>query len=219
MEFLAGVFAALLLWPIFVVGTLWFWAFTACMFGWLIFLTEETESYFLATFSLIAFVWLMSSANGVSVLVNPLIWLKWGIVYFAIGSAWSFLKWFSFLHKTKDQLRDLKTRYLKVYSRENIKLDADGKFSDVDFPQFAEYLNNAQYLNVGYISITIKERADVIPTVKGRYGDLIRWIIWWPMSAFWTILNDPLRRIAQALVRAFRGVYTRIAQSVFSEEV
>ena len=228
MEFLAGVFAAMLLWPIFVFGTLWFWAFSACMFGWMIFLTEETESHGLAIFSVIAFVWLMSSANDVSVLVNPLLWLKWGIVYFVVGSAWSFLKWFSFLHKTKDKLKELKANFLKQYShsyddgyasRDKIELDADGKFTDQDFPLFAKYLNEHGYLSTGYRSDSIEERADVIPTVKGRYGDLVRWIIWWPISAFWTILNDPIRRIAQAIVRVFKGIYTKMALSVFGEEV
>lgn len=218
MEFLAGVFAAMLLWPIFIIGTLWFWAFTACMFGWMIFLTEEADSHFLAIFSLAAFVWLMSSANGFSVLVNPLLWLKWGIVYFAIGSVWSFLKWFSFLHKTKDQLKELKERYLTIFSREKIQL-VDGKFSEKDFPQFAEFLNSSGYLSVGYRDTNIEERADVVPTVKGRYSDLIRWIIWWPVSAFWTILNDPIRRLAQALVRVFKGIYTKMALSVFEGEV
>ncbi len=65
----------------------------------------------------------------------------------------------------------------------------------------------------------IKKPSDVVPTVKGRFSDLTRWIVWWPMSAFWTILNDPLRRLAEALVRAFKGIYTKIALSVFSEEV
>ncbi len=93
MEFLSGVFAALLLWPIFIVGTLWFWAFSAGVFGWMIFLTEE-DSHFFASISLVAFIWLMSSANGFSVLANPLIWLKWGVVYLVIGSVWSVLKWY-----------------------------------------------------------------------------------------------------------------------------
>ncbi|KKM02524.1 hypothetical protein LCGC14_1783570 [marine sediment metagenome] len=216
MEFLSGVFAALLLWPIFIVGTLWFWTFSAVMFGWMIYLTED-DSHFFATVSLIAFVWLMSSANSLSVLINPLIWLKWIVVYLAIGSTWSFLKWFSYLHKTKDHLKELKERFLNRY---DVQLTVDGKISEKDFPQFAEYLNDAHYMGMGRFNATkIRKRADVIPTVKGRFGDLTRWIIWWPMSAFWTILNDPLRRLAQALVRAFRGIYTKIALSVFSEEV
>ncbi len=215
MEFLSGVFAALLLWPIFIIGTLWFWAFCAGVFGWMIFLTEE-DSHFFASISLVAFIWLMSSANGFSVLVNPLVWLKWGVVYFAIGSVWSFLKWFSLLHRSKDQQRKLKASYLKWHP--DIEL-VDGKFSDADFPQYAEYLNDQNYLGKNQYHNPIKERSDATPSLTERAGDLTRWIVWWPMSAFWTILNDPIRRIAEALVRVFKGVYTRMALSVFEGEV
>lgn len=211
-EFFTGLLATV--GGLFLFGTLWFWVVSSVIFGWLIFLTEGEESHtFGAGLVLVGFVWIMSSVNDISVIANPLLWLKWVTIYLVLGVIWSVIKWFSFLHKQKDKLNSLKEVYIE---RNNLELIAK-RISDSDWLGFVKYLSDQKYSPNGYDKI--KKREDVIPTVKGRFSDLTRWIVWWPMSAFWTILNDPLRRIAEALVRALKGIYTNIANSVFSNEV
>lgn len=211
-EFFTGVFATI--GAIFIFGTLWFWIVSAAVFGWLIFLTEGEEAHSIfASLILVAFIWIMSSVNDISIIANPLLWLKWGAIYMVIGAVWSFIKWFSFLYKQKDKLKSLKETYIK---KNKIQL-VDGKFSHTDWPDYAKYLGQSYYEPNRHK--TIREPTDVIPTVKGRFDDLTRWIIWWPMSAFWTILNDPLRRIARTMINALKGAYTRMAAAVFSSEV
>ena len=211
-EFFTGLLATV--GGLFLFGTLWFWIVSSVIFGWLIFLTEGEESHtFGAGLVLVGFVWIMSSVNDISVIANPLLWLKWVTVYLVVGIVWSVIKWFSFLHKQKDILNGLKEVYIE---RNKLELIAK-RISDSDWLGFVKYLSDHDYKPNGYDKI--KKRSDVIPTVKGRFSDLTRWIVWWPMSAFWTILNDPLRRVAEALVRALKGVYTRIANSVFSSEI
>lgn len=211
-EFFTGLLATV--GGLFLFGTLWFWVVSSVVFGWLIFLTEGEESHtFGAGLVLVGFVWIMSSVNDISVIANPLLWLKWVTIYLVLGVIWSVIKWFSFLHKQKDKLNSLKEVYIE---RNNLELIAK-RISDTDWLGFVKYLSDQKYSPNGYDKI--KKREDVIPTVKGRFSDLTRWIVWWPMSAFWTILNDPLRRIAEALVRALKGIYTNIANSVFSNEV
>ncbi len=211
-EFFTGLLATV--GGLFLFGTLWFWIVSSVIFGWLIFLTEGEESHtFGAGLVLVGFVWIMSSVNDISVIANPLLWLKWVTVYLVVGIVWSVIKWFSFLHKQKDKLNKLKEFYIK---RNDLELIAK-RISDSDWLGFVKYLSDSCYAPNGYDKI--EKRSDVIPTVRGRFSDLTRWIVWWPMSAFWTILNDPLRRIAEALVRTLKGVYTNIANSVFSDEV
>ncbi len=211
-EFFTGLLATV--GGLFLFGTLWFWVVSAVIFGWLIFLTECEESHnFGAGLVLVAFIWIMSSVNDISVIANPLLWLKWAALYLVIGVVWSVIKWFSFLHKQKDILNNLKEDCVET---EGIGL-VDKKVSDSDWPTFVKFLKDHSYAPNGHDKI--KKRADVVPTVKGRFGDLTRWIIWWPMSAFWTILNDPLRRVAEAIVRALKGIYTNMANAVFSSEI
>lgn len=223
MEFITGVFA----WvgAFFVLGPI-FWLISAVMFGWLIYLTEEAENHFLAVISVSAFIWIASSANSIP--FSPLVWLQWFAVYMAVGAAWSFIKWFSFLHTAKDELKNLKKQFFKGVHDPNDYLvdgftDCSGKFREDRFAEFAKYLNENHYLGIGNYRRSnvaeIKTASDVIPKVSDFFARLTSWIVWWPTSAFWTILNDPIRRIARQIVNFFRGAYTRMAAAVFSSEV
>ncbi len=209
-EFFTGIFA--FLGAFFVFGTLWFWVDSVSFFGLMIYWTEEDCNYF-AGIGLAALVWTMASVNGFSIVANPMLWIKWAVVYFAIGTMWSFLKWFSYLHGVKRTLRELKEKFIK---KTQVVLRKDGTFEDRDFAGFADYLRDNHYLGYGN---EIETRSDVIPTMNDNFGDLVRWIVWWPFSAFWTILNDPIRRLAEFIVRRFRGMYEGLANSVFKNEV
>jgi hypothetical protein len=117
------------------------------------------------------------------------------------------------LHGVKRTLREYKEKFIK---KTQIVLRKDGTFEDHDFAGFADYLNDNYYLGHGN---NINTRTDVIPTMNDNFSDLVRWIVWWPFSAFWTILNDPIRRAAEFIVRRFRGIYEGLAARVFKNEV
>ena len=198
---------------LFVFGTLSFWIISALFLSWVIWITEvvdETHAIF-ATVLLALFVWVLSSVNDFTVTAHPLQWLKWIGIYLAIGTGWSILKWISLLYRYKDKLKAAK----ESFEEKGFNL-VDGKISTPDWKEFTEHLYKVGYKPNNQL---VKTREDVIPTVKNRFGDLTRWIVWWPTSAFWTILNDPLRRIAEYIVKNLKQVYTRIADAVFSEEV
>jgi len=211
MEWFTGIFAAI--GAFFVFGTIWFWLVSAAFFGLMIYWTEEDCNFF-AGIGLAAFVWTMASVNGISLIANPMLWAKWVAIYFALGTTWSFFKWFSYLHSVKRTLREYKEKFVK---KTQAVLRKDGTFEDHDFAGFADYLNDNYYKNGS--KNNIKTRADVVPTMNDNFGDLVRWIVWWPFSAFWTILNDPIRRAAEFIVRRFRGVYEGLATRVFNNEV
>jgi len=216
-EFFAGIPAWAGAFVIF--GTFWFWVISAAIFGWLIFLTER-ESHFLAGLALFGFMWIVSSANGFSILDNPLVALMWLGIYLGIGVVWSFLKWFSFLFSKRDEVKRFKNAFVKRFGQ---PLTAEGKINPQDMDDFIKYLNDQGYSakdkHNGRMTNEIESQQDITPSVDGRFGDLTRWIVWWPFSAFWTILNDPLRRLAEAIVRMFRGAYTNLANRVFASEI
>lgn len=214
-------FAGIPVWAgtFFVVGTIWFWVVSVAIFVWLIYLTEG-ESHILAGLALLGFIWVVSSVNEFSILAEPLTALKWLGFYLGLGVVWSFFKWFSFLFSKRDELKAHKNDFVKRFSQ---PLTADGKISPQDMDDFIKFLNDQGYSSKSRHNSRrteeIKSQQDIIPSVDGRFGDLTRWIIWWPFSAFWTILNDPFRRLAEALVRMFRGAYTKLANSVFASEI
>ena len=211
-DFFTGIFT--FLGAFFVFGTLWFWVVSVAFFGLMIYWTEDDSNFF-AGIGLTAFVWTMASVNGFSLLASPWLWAKWVAVYFVVGTVWSFIKWFSYLHRAKDVLRGHKEKFVK---KTQVVLRKDGTFEDHDFAGFADYLNDNHYLS-GFSRSNVETRADVIPSMGDNFSDLVRWIVWWPFSAFWTILNDPIRRAAEFIVRRFRGIYEGLANSVFKNEV
>jgi len=219
MDFITGVFVGFVGLFAFATLSIWFWLIAAVSFGWLIYLTEESENFFLAVILVAAFAWLVASANDFSITTNPLLILKWFGIYMAVGACWSFLKWLSFLFKTKDELKRLKKRYMSGLTeneaREAVVSGGGGKFKEAAFPAFALFLRDNDYL--GYQ--TFKQPSDVVPSVTQYYGKLTSWIVWWPVSAFWTILNDPIRRIARQIVKVFRSLYEQMAAAVFSSEI
>jgi hypothetical protein len=209
-EFFTGIFA--FLGAFFVVGTLWFWVVSAAFFGLMIFWTED-DSNFIASLTLAAFIWIMATVNDFSIIANPMLWVKWAAVYFAVGTAWSFLKWFSYLHRVKDELRKHKENYVH---KTKVELQDNGQFFDEDFAGFASYLSDMRYLGK---AMQPETRGDCTPTMADNFRKLVRWIAWWPFSAFWTILNDPIRRLVEFIVRRLRTAYDGLANRVFKNEI
>jgi hypothetical protein len=46
---------------------------------------------------------------------------------------------------------------------------------------------------------------------------LVGWIIYWPFSGLWTIINDPVRRIAQGIYSHIETLLQKISNSVFKD--
>ena len=212
MEWVTGLFAGL--GAYFVFGTVWFFIIGAVLFSWLVFLTEK-ESHFFASVIVLAFIWLTTSANGFSIVDNPLTALKWLGIYFAAGTAWSFVKWFQFLFKKRDELKTLKDRYVGKFG---VALDANGKLPPQDMDDFIKFLNDQRYTTAENYG-SIKTPQDIVPSVAGRISDLTRWIVWWPFSLTWAICNDLFRKLGRAIVRVCEGAYAKLANSVFSSEI
>ena len=207
---------------LFVITSAAFWVVSITLFCLLIWFTEDDKDI-LAVIFIGGFIWLVSSQNeGWAIAANPLLWIKWFVSYIVAGCVWSFVKWFSFLHKTKDKLKALK----ETFASKNNLTGKPSEWDAATFKSFATYLYKEKYvyryLSGGseYLSEEyIKTPQDIIPTVKNRFGDLVRWIVWWPMSVVWTVLNDPIRRIAEFVVRSLRTYYTKVANSVFGNEI
>jgi hypothetical protein len=49
---------------------------------------------------------------------------------------------------------------------------------------------------------------DYQPSIKS-------WILWWPFSALWTLLDDPIRRAVQRIYQELQTVYQRITDKVW----
>ena len=213
MDWLLGILAA-----VFIFGTSFFWLFGVAIFCLLVGLTENERDGW-AAISFIVFVTGVSYFNSIQ--FNLSVWdiVLYFVYYLALGCGWSFLKWVSFLYKSRDTLTKLKTNFLNTFVNTSRNDEQITKISDDRFHEFAKYLSEQGYASDGssMYGPTIQSRDDLIPNVANYKGKISRWIAYWPFSAFWTILNDPIRRIAEWLYSVLQGFYRNIANRVFKD--
>jgi hypothetical protein len=58
---------------------------------------------------------------------------------------------------------------------------------------------------------------DLPPQVGNHKADIIRWLSWWPFSVIGTILNDPFRRLFEAVYRGIAETLQRISIRAFAD--
>ena len=162
---------------LFAAGTFWFWLLLIISFI-LISLAVEFDHGIKAFLVLFGTLLVFHFANDSHVFrwiaENPGHLIAYLLGYFAIGTFWTYVKWYFFVLKKKEeaekQLDDLKTSNLNLYNDQ-------------------------------------KKWIQKAPEVKVYKRKIIRWMAYWPFSAAWTILNDPLKRI-------FEWIFKRISTSL-----
>jgi len=56
-----------------------------------------------------------------------------------------------------------------------------------------------------------------IPKAKDNKGRIISWMSYWPFSAFWTIINDPIKRMFRFIYARFENLYDKMEKKMFSD--
>jgi hypothetical protein len=103
--------------------------------------------------------------------------------YFVVGTAWSILKWWSFV-------RGERRKYDEVLSAKTESLGRPmSQWTDQEKKEF----NDSFSYRYG------EERVEIHPMVAKHKEDVFLWIGFWPFSATWTIIDDPVRRICKAI--------------------
>lgn len=233
MEWLLGLFL--------ITSPLFFWAW-AVIFFFIIMAFEENELNFFAFVSLGIFIALAVHSPVIHLTFEPMTWLMWGILYYIVGGIWSFIKWFSFITKRAESFGELKLQFIRILNKDGLEytrrlsengeaadeLNADKLAVDIktelpkqcirDFKKFlASSDHNFDYINTDNYSDKSTNLDDIIPLASAHKEKIVTWILWWPTSAFWTILNDPLIRLANWMYKKFQGFYTRIAKRIFAK--
>lgn len=125
------------------------------------------------------------------VLQNPLVFIMYAGIYFAAGSAWSFVKWIFYVLRRREEARRLHVQYKEEKTTR----------------PFADWVvGRSGYRDSHYP-----------PQVSGHKSDLVFWATWWPWSAFWTLLNDPIRHIWNFIYNLFGQSLQNITNRLFEK--
>jgi len=205
-----------------IISGMWVWDWaTVCFVAILAF--SENEKNVWAIVSLGIFRGLMQHSEVFSIFTEPFTLLLYAVGYFVIGGLWSCIKWSSFVNKKAELYGELKLKFIKtVNNHNNTRADFEALSVDVTTaipPEFiAGFQKHLSTFGMGCSSYTTDGKLhDVKPSDRTYKEKIVTWILWWPTSTIWTILNDPLVRLAEWMYGRFQGFYKKIAIRAFSK--
>jgi hypothetical protein len=137
--------------------------------------------------------------------------LLYAVGYVVVGIAWSFVKWFSFLMGARDKYRDWKIRFLTGENLDPTSSIPAGKAAD--FKKFIQQSNGYSYHDPVADLVNGKR-----PRAANNKARIVSWMSLWPCSFVGTLLNDPVRRLFNYLFNAFKSLYQKMSDKVFSKD-
>lgn len=195
---------------LFAIGTFWFWILMAVHFCVLLALIEY-EKVGWATITLIATfaaLHFLGDFNIVSaVLHNPATAAIVAAGYFVAGTAWSVVKWWFYVRRCREEYDTLKAAFLERNGVQGTAVpDAlKGKWKE-------ELSNDYRYGRERRRSFA----NGVIPKAGDHKGRIMTWMCYWPWSAVWTMINDPVKRLFKQIYLQIQGLLQSISNRAFS---
>jgi hypothetical protein len=184
---------------IFLLWSFWFWVLVGLEVT-LLFVSTVWEKGWVAWVSLAVFLAALQLLGDVNVLgyvwENPWTILMGLGIYLSGGVPYVFFKWYLFVSDHKRKYLDLRNQWL----------ENQGVQMPVVFDKLSDEIQS------GWRKEWKEKHArwgdtEFIPSVRKHKGRIIDWMILWPFSFLWTMLNDPIRRF-------FRHVYNHISESL-----
>lgn len=166
----------------------------------------EAEWFGTATLAMIGSVVTYSLMNRISVIPfikeHYLYCLEGLGVYLVAGVVWSFAKWFLFLMKFRGKFQDKKEGFLREKA-----LPPGSNVPEQHLKQFQTELG---FYNVNGYSL------NKVPQASESKSKIVAWMAFWPCSMIGFVLNDPVRRLFNAIFAYFKGSYQKMADKLLS---
>ena len=205
-----------------VFGTFWFWVVLGLFFAAVTTLAE-CEKAFLAFLTFIACCAVLQMFGNTDILGyiwhHPFALGGWVTGYFAGGVGWSLVKWRSYCHSHREKYDDLKEDWLiskKVKGKTlptSLFVEWEKYLKDASTNAYGKHFTNVP-VRLGGLEMTLEEiKADEGPRFRNHKTRCLTWMTYWPCSFFWTMLNDPLRKLFKHAMSSLKNVYESIAKS------
>ena len=155
-----------------------------------------------AVVGLVLALWFLANINVFLLAVlNPMVTLAVVAGYLALGSLWSVIRWY--IHVTNEVDRYQNTvlpRITADFATWVKNNDMDKRWSEADRKaEFAKYAKGQFKL----------------PNPAKSKDLILLWMIYWPMSAIWTLVNEPVVRFFKYVYSKLTNTYQRIVRSAF----
>ncbi len=181
------------MWILFFTGA-WFWILTvaiAVLLIWEVARDKAIAAGFTVALYILA-IHLFGNAAMFSFLrANPE-WVYIGVpAFFVAGSLWALIKWWFHVRRKALEYREQRMEWLISQGITDATLDTP-------------------------VPDALKDRGfkrSRKPLARQNKGRIITWMVYWPFSMAWTVLDEPWRLIYEAMARLFQ----RIADHAFAD--
>jgi hypothetical protein len=188
-----------------VIG--WFsWTFMVPFVVWNVLLIWflEDESPGFALTSTVAFLVLLQLCSDFSlpdwISLNTASFIKYGLAYILIGVVYSIVKYIFYLTESR-------RNWDRSFNEFKEKRQIDPKVTIETIP---ENQKRACFEHMRY---------ENIPTVATSTKHIAFWMGYWPWSAFWTLLNNPLKWMYQYLKEMLGGLWRRLHAMILGSRI
>ena len=130
------------------------------------------------------------------ILFHPVATIVDIVAWVIIGTLWAVLKWVFFVYHTRDKYLDFRNKTIADWQR----IGTNSEHFD----------SNKMLTETGerkIKSMGIHEFGEIPPKIVHNKARFILWMSAWPLSAAWTLINDPARRL-------YNFIYYRLAKNL-----
>lgn len=177
-----------MIYEFFVFASFWWW-FLFGAFFLLEVLFVESDKPSAATLTMIIFAVMIVLFGDVSftwIRDNPGTIVAVIVGWFLAGTVWSVVKWYFFCLNIRDKYLAWSADQSTPPSASDVRYWA-AKQDLIEFP----------------------------PQAIQQKEQIITWMVYWPFSATWTLLNDPVRRLFNMIYRKISKALQEISDKVF----
>jgi len=196
----------------FAFGSLWFFILTAF---WVVVLFIWVEKEYILGSGINILLYLLFLNFIVkknvfeSIVSHPVRTLLFILGYIAIGFVWSIIKWWLLVNKKAIAYKE--QRYTWLISR---KKDMGKRYSDAG----------------GLPEITLETKVPLsmcddwlrhygynrdIPKAIQHKKTISHWVLYWPISALWSLIDDFVGKVIRIIIVRFRIIYEAITKNAF----
>lgn len=134
------------------------------------------------------------------------------LCYFATGCVYSMIKFWSFLDNIRSKYFEFRESWI-VCKKGFFPQGAFDKDVDIKTLPIPSELKEKWIADIKYNDREMYDYASGDLTVANYKSAITSWIIYWPLSGLWFLINDPIKRFANYLYSQFKHIYSKIYQS------
>lgn len=188
-------------------GGAWFWLVVILASILIVAFLENDNAgnaTILAIGSILALIFLGNTGIFSWVAAHPLLLTLYSVGYIFAGALYGILKWYLLLRERADRYHEVRTSWLETAIKRalvgGVVLTDDVKKAWTKYAKFEYY-----------------GRPITKPSAGQHKGRILSWMMYWPLSGLWTLINDPIRCIFKWLYRRISTLLRTMADKVFAD--